>query len=269
MNNVRRVSASLTLALLLVGSWSAATTRSRDAANRPNDQRGQRRAPAARATTTALAQKQLLTQPQAMNAEEKLVRDVYARLMRYQSAAIDEKAATTGKAVTTTDFLTYQLRNIHWGPISEIAQLPLSEIVTQRGGDVVELKPVRLSQLGGPPHAYYEAAWAVVPLSNSTDKSTQSSSRFANYNRYTSYEVRVQLNGKQRDYRAMAVYRLDDVNSSATQRPTQIEILDNVTVEMNGVYRDESPRARAPWNTYVKTGLYRAIAKEINEARGG
>ncbi len=264
MNNVRRVSASLILALLLLGSWSAATTRSRDAANRSNDQRGQRRAPAARATTTALAQKELLTKPQAMNAEEKLVRDVYARLMRYQSAAIDEKAATTGKAAATTDFLTYQLKNIHWGPISEIAQLPLSEIVTQRGGDVVELKPVRLSQPGGPPHAYYEAAWAVVPPSSSADKSAKP---FANFDRYTSYEVRVQLNGKHRDYRALAVYRLDDVNSGATQRPTQIAILDNVTVDMIGVYRDDSPRARAPWSTYVKTGLYRAIAKEINEAR--
>jgi len=187
MNNVRRVSASLTLALLLVGSWSAATTRSRDAANRPNDQRGQRRAPAARATATALAQKQLLTQPQAMNAEEKLVRDVYARLMRYQSAAIDEKTATTGEPAAPTDFLTYQLRNIHSGPISEIEQLPLSEIVTKRAGDVVELKSVRLSKVGGPPHAYYEAAWVVVPPSNSPDKSAQPSSRFANFNHYTSY----------------------------------------------------------------------------------
>src|SRR5215216_3783879 len=122
MKNVRRVLASLILALLLVSSWSA-STRSKNAADRSNEQRGQRRAPAARATTTALAQKDLLAQPQVMNAEEKLVRDVYARLMRYQSAAIDEKAAKTGVLAATTDFLTYQLRNIHWGPISEIEQL--------------------------------------------------------------------------------------------------------------------------------------------------
>jgi len=267
MKNVRRVLASLILALLLVSSWSA-STRSKNAADTSNEQRGQTGAQAARATsTTGLAQKDLLPQPQAMNAEEKLVRDVYARLMRYQSAAIDETAAKTGIPAATTDFLTYQLRNIHWGPISELEQLPLSEIVTPRGGDVVELKPVHLSQVGGPPHAYYEASWAVVPLSNSTDKSVPSPSRFANFNRYTSYEVRVQLNGKQRIYRALAVYRLDDAARAASQRPAQIEILDNITVDMNGVYREESPRVRAPWITYVKTGLYRAIAKEINEAR--
>lgn len=273
MNNVRRVSAILIVALLLIGSWSVATSRSNDssrssndASSRWNDRRGQGRAQAARATTTASAQNGPLATPQAMNAEEKIVRDVYARLMRYQSAAIDERVATTGKPAAPAEFLTYQLRKFHSGPISEIEQLPLSNIVTNRAGDVVELKPVRLSAVGGPPHAYYEAAWAVVPLSNSQEGAPPSS-RFANFNRYTSYEVKVQLAGKQRVYRAIAVYRLDNGNSAATQRPTQIEILDNITVEMNEVYRDESPRARAPWNTYVKTGLYRAIAKAINEAR--
>ncbi len=266
MNNVRRVSASLIVALVLMGSWSAAS-RSNDPSSPSNDRRGQGRAASARATTTASAQKNLVATPQAMNAEEKMVRDVYARLMRYQSAAIDEKVATTGEPAEPIDFLTYQLRKFHSGPISEIEQLPLSEIVTDRAGDVVELKPVRLSTVGGPPHAYYEATWVVVPLSNSPDKTAPPSSRFANFNRYTSYEVKVQLDGKQRVYRALAVYRLDKSNSGATQRPTQVEILDNTTVEMNEVYRDDSPRARAPWNTYVKSGLHRAIAKAIKEKR--
>lgn len=71
-----------------------------------------------------------------MRIEEKLVHDVYTRLMRYQSAAIDERDAKTGEAAASADFLTFELQSLHTGPISEIEQRPLSEIVTERAGDV-------------------------------------------------------------------------------------------------------------------------------------
>jgi len=258
MNNVRRVSAGLLMALLLISPWSAVRSKDQSGSGRVRDVRA--------AKTAQSAQKNVLAKPQAMSAEEKIVRDVYARLMRYQSAAIDEKAASTGEAAAPTDFLTYSLRNIHSGFVSEIQQRPLSEFVTDRSGDFVELKAIRLSQLGGPPHAYYDAAWATAPTDQQS-KGAQQTSRFAGFNRYTSYEVKVELNGKKRIYRALAVYRLDNGNSAATHRPAQLQILDNITVDVNEVYRDESPRTYAPWNKYVRTGLYRAVAASIKEKK--
>ena len=86
MNNVRKVSASLIVALLLISLWSAA--------GRSQDQRDRGRARDNRAATT---QKDVQAKPEAMNADEKIVRDVYARLMRYQSASRDVLDARDGK----------------------------------------------------------------------------------------------------------------------------------------------------------------------------
>lgn len=198
--------------------------------------------------------------PTRMSVEEKLIRDVYARLMRYQSAGLDQRAAESGEPAQPASYVTFELRNVHSGPISEIDQKPLSELVTEQKGDIIQIKPTRLSNFGGPQHAYYDAEWVT---SASTSQRVQGSAGFENFNRYTSYQVTVSFNGKQRSYRAMAVYRLDDPNTPSRPRSTNVNILDNITIDMNVVYGDESPRVRSPWSKYVKTSLYRAIAKSI------
>src|SRR5260370_35606654 len=94
-----------------------------------------------------------------MPAEEKLVRDVYARLMRYQSAAVDELSATTGKESTPENYLTFELRAIHTGRIREIYTRPLVEIISPRDDEVINMNPNHLSKGNDPPHASYSAEW--------------------------------------------------------------------------------------------------------------
>ena len=89
----------------------------------------------------------------------------------------------------------------------------------------------------------------------------QAGPQFADIEKYTSYEVTARLDGKQRSYRAMVLHH----TKSPGAAPEVAEILDHVTVELNTVLRDQSPAVRAPWSDYVKSSLYRTIAKSIRE----
>src|SRR5882672_6982539 len=121
MNSLRRITASLTMGLLFLGIWSS-VTHSQDERNRsrliddPPDRRillpeiDRTTAPA---SPTPGSQVPGATQAKrlGMSDEEKLVRDLYARLMRYQSAAVDEMVAKTGNEAEPDEYLTFDLRD--------------------------------------------------------------------------------------------------------------------------------------------------------------
>lgn len=204
--------------------------------------------------------------PTGMSLEETLIRDVYARLMRYQSAGLDESRERAGKSIGPQDYLTFELRGLHSGPISELQSRPLSEVVTQRGGEALNIRPAYLRVKNDPAFAFYEAEWATLPEAKNEPGATTEMPSFALFNRYTSYTVTVRLNGKQRQYRAIAVYQLNAEDPKAG-RPKAIQILDNVTAEMNTVYAEESPRVRIPWSQFVKSGQYQQIVRTIKEKK--
>jgi hypothetical protein len=100
---------------------------------------------------------------------------------------------------------------------------------------------------------------------------SQAGNRLADITQYTSYEITVHLEGKQRTYRAMVLYHAGSVGKAAYQteqarsaRLAGIEVLDNVTAELNTVLKDESPRLRSPWAKYSKSTLYRAVIRNLN-----
>jgi hypothetical protein len=252
MHKVRKVMASVTLAML-VFALGASAGWSQDKAAGKN------------VATTQVQQ----AKHKGMSAEEKLVRDVYARLMRYQTAAIDELAARTGKASEANDYLTFELADIHTGLIEEISSRSPGELVTGGSGSVLSVKPTHLSTGKGPAHAYYEVQWTTEPQTRSTNEMdtnyptlgelvAASGNKFTGSDRYTSYEVTARLGGKQRTYRALVLHRQTEAALSSAA-----EILDNVTSALNTVLRDESPRVRSPWNKYIKTAPYTAVARQI------
>lgn len=265
MNNLRKVAAGFALALS-VGLLSS-TGLSQDA------QGGRRPAPGAAPASDAAAQAPTAVRP-TMSAEEKMVRDVYARLMRYHSAGVDGAAARAARAVEPQEYLTFELRNFKSGPVTELNDRPLSESVTARGGAVINIRPVHLSQKKEPAHAYYEAEWVTLPEAGGQQPgASKEGEKFAGLDRYISYQVTVRLNGKQRQYRAVAVYQsLPETESARSPqaqaaKPARVQILDNVTSEMNTAFGDESPRLRAPWSQYVKSSLYLSVVKTIKERK--
>jgi len=203
-----------------------------------------------------------------MSPEEKQVRDTYARLMRYQSAAVEYDAATTGIPTKPDDYVVFELRDLHSGPVDEISDRPVGDIVTSRAGDVTTVTPHHLVYGLGPRHAYYNVGWdgtaqpgASGPRSVA-ETLTDTGAKYRGATQYTSYEVTVRLSGRQRTYRAVALHR---GTSQLSGKPNTM-ILDNVTPEMNTVLADESPRVISPWDKYIKSDLYLAVAKAIREA---
>src|SRR2546429_8776986 len=134
MNKMQRISAIAILALSIFGIWSSVT--------HSQDERNRRRSPDDRAARKEPNQ----TLRAGMSAEEKLVRDVYARLMRYQSAAVHELSATSAKPAEPQDYLTFELRAIHTGAIGEIYNKPVVELITPRGGEVIRITPNHLTK---------------------------------------------------------------------------------------------------------------------------
>jgi hypothetical protein len=263
MNKERKIITCLILALLMFGMLVSAGW-SQDQAVR-----GWMPAAAASAPEDAPLTQHQRAKRKGMSGEEKLVRDVYARLMRYQTAAVDELATKSTKPVRQEDYLTFELADIHSGPIDEISGRPLAEVVTPRSGSVLAVKPTYLTKGNGPAHAYYEVEWTGEMRSSKAEATpdyatlsgliASTGKSFTGSDRYTSYEVTVRLGGKQRTYRALVLH-----SQGKGSLRSASEIIDNVTSEMNVVLRDESPRVRSPWDKYVKTASYTAVAREIS-----
>ena len=253
MNNARKAVASLMLASLVFASLAmSGFSQKRTAPEAPAPAREE---PSAR---------------QQLDVGEKLVRDVYARLMRYQSAARDEAAARQGQSSTPDDYLTFELRHLRSGEIEDIANLSLSEMVTPRSGAVLKIVPNHLSNRDGVFHAYYDTQWTNAPVEATAGASTlRDMLRKGNIEatKYVSYDVTVRLQNQKRTYSAMLLYRtLNEDSLIAAQRstePTSVEILDNVASVMNVVYKDQSPPVQAPWSTYIRSNRYRAVVTEI------
>ncbi|HYW72033.1 MAG TPA: NBR1-Ig-like domain-containing protein [Pyrinomonadaceae bacterium] len=255
-------------------------------------------------------QKQSEKNLQDAGANEKLVRDVYARLMRYQAAARDALAGGDSGQVEPNEYLTVELRDIRSGPISEIYLKPLTEMLTPRSGDLLNVKPVYFRNGDNIPHAYYEVEWGAAPTTaqltidrgphkESLDKPATGGDRlpdtegqlpspvetvadmlgkggnkFADVQGYTSYQVTIRLGGKQRTYRALVLYHLGSAMNWAYQTEAErsdalahVEVLDSITSEINTVLTEQAALVRSPWEKYVKSNTYLAIARAMRETK--
>lgn len=273
MSNLRKIIAGLVIVLFVCSVWSQG--------GRAQDKRVKRiqiEDPRTSVKTQPQARQDLPATVTVMSAEEKVVRDAYARLMRYQSAARDEADAQTGGQSKPQDYLTVTLRRIHTGPLEEINGKTFDELVSVRAGASLTVNPIHLSLKQDLPHAYYDVAWIdagdgpALAVSRQTvgSRLKQLGRRYGSVERYTSFEVSIRLNGQHRTYRALALhFRSGDVKSETGKdaRGATVELFDNITEEMNSVLREESPRVRAPWNKYSKTSLYRAVVRNIKETK--
>jgi hypothetical protein len=202
---------------------------------------------------------------EGMRPEEKTVRDAYARLMRYHTAARDEASARLGAVNKADAYMTIGVNNLRTGFMDEIFGRPLSELVTPRGGEVITLKPNYLRGADGLAHASYGALWDALPEVEKSGKTSGPTvlqvvgEKYKGAVKYTSYEVTVSLEGKRRSYSAMALH----FNPGRAEGKPETEILDNITSEMNTVLAERSPRVRSPWAKYVKSDLHEAIVNSI------
>jgi len=143
-------------------------------------------------------------------------------------------------------------------------------MVTEPAGDVLTVTPSYRNQPNEPKFAMYIVNWTKRNIAYNGGSGVtvgeilglgvevQEGVEF-----YSSYEVTVRLTGKERTYRAMALYR----KAAQPGGRRRVEILDNVTSSLNDVLEDQSPLVRSPWRTYVTSASYFATLRTIKEAR--
>jgi hypothetical protein len=202
-----------------------------------------------------------------MSAEEKLVRHGYMKLMRYQSAAAAEDAASRGSKARPGDYVSFGITILAEGPLPLVLAKPVAELVTPRGGEVLVATPRHRGEKGFQ-HVSYALAWKTAPAADTgreqgtLQELIAANPRYRGATRYTAYRVTVRLGRTTRTYRALALHR----GSPVWPDVSLTELVDRVTPLVTDVLREQSPAIRSPWDAYVKSRFYRAIDRALRQA---
>lgn len=213
----------------------------------------------------------------AQKNEEKLVHRAYLLLMRYHRAGNAEIAARERRQHEGEADIQFELRSIQTGPIEEILDRPINELITLQQGDTLQVIPEYYSYNSGPKHALDKIRWNDEPLSTepgqedlvkyetTVRESLSKDPNFANVEKYTSYVVTVRLAGIERTYSAMALHYY----SSQAIEGTRIRFIDWIVGPnaLSRALKESLPPVRAPWDTYIRSDTYRAIVKAIKKAQ--
>jgi hypothetical protein len=180
-------------------------------------------------------------------AEEWFVRDLYARLVRYEAAARQFHAVRTGARQRPADGLEVRLSAIESG----VGQPPQN--LEPPTGEILMLTPERICHGDDPCHVLYDLAWAAA-AGASTAMTTLP-------DRYTQYRVSLRHDGRVRSYSAYVLF------SDRPDGTTDLQVFDPYIPDLDEFAGERSPFARAPWHRYVKTRRYAAVVKEAAEWR--
>jgi hypothetical protein len=202
------------------------------------------------------------TQPNLANKgyfpnEEKFVRDVYARLMRYDMAARDYYAAEDPNSHADSAYLVIRLQNLHTDSIRTLGDL--SGFFSSEGIEPLSLERRFLRRGNDPEHVFYEVSWA--PEKGKHLGRNSPSVSLADVDRYTAYDVIVELAGKVQRYKAMVLYHVLPARDGLVTP----EFIDPAFPDIQQVAGEHSPLVKQPWDKYVKTLRYRQIVRLIEE----
>jgi len=190
--------------------------------------------------------------------EEWFVRDVYARLMRYDHAARQVVRVDTGVVPGPDAYLGVFLRNIRTQDVGTGG--PVAPPGASAVGAAVVLRRMVLCHQEDPCHASYAVAWGDATAAAATVGAART---FAGpVTRVTTYEVTLTLAGQTRTYTAQVRYH--DTDDGVSVEP---EVLDPVMPSLQQVADDDAPLAVAPWARYVQTRRYAAVVKRLADLR--
>jgi hypothetical protein len=211
-------------------------------------------------------------------SEENLLKLAYGRLILYVKAGHGYKAAQNKETYSSGDELQFELENLHTGPVEEILDRPYGTLVTKPTGHVLRILPNLRRFEADPEHVLYEARWVgndyKDTLLEDWDSTVRDALRLlgdqtADVDKYTSYEVTINLEGRQRTYRAMVLYH----NGFQSTAEPRVDFADNIVGQgaLTQALYEGRPPVRSPWMAYARTAKYReyadAIAKRNGEAR--
>jgi hypothetical protein len=212
--------------------------------------------------------------------EENLLKLAYGRLALYVKAGHAFSAANKKAVYSSDDEIRFQLQNIRTGPIEEILDKSYGNLITKPTGYVVKTTPTMRSLGDGPKHVLYEAKWELSRYETTMLENWETDTvrellrylgeRMSDVDKYTSYEVTISMDGRDRTYRAMALYH----NGFQSNSVPNVEFGDHIVGQpiLTQAFYENRPPVRSHWFDYVKTDRYLkyadASAKRNGEASG-
>jgi fibronectin type 3 domain-containing protein len=207
-------------------------------------------------------------------SQERLVRGAYVKLMRYQRAYVAQAASEPG-AGPAPDELRVELRNARTGPVAEILQRPVAELASPGSGLLLRVEPIAYRYQDGPEHLAYRAvlqenesgagrsAWSSLTVA---EVIARRGGTVGAVRAYTAYEVGLHLGGRERTYRALALYQGEPATEGGEGT---VDVVDNVigSETMARLLIADAPPVRAPWKQYVLSPTYAAVAGLVSAAR--
>jgi hypothetical protein len=200
-------------------------------------------------------------------AKESLLRHAYDKLAFYNQAANAEWASQRKLQHKADDDLRFELSVQRAGPIQEIYDIPIGELVTKPTGEVIRVLRQIKTMNHGPEHVMFEARWMASGYAGSlledwehtAMKEVLKLTGEGEATEYISYEVRAHLDGKERTYKALALYR-DSLQSGVEP---QINFFDNILGpgSLINALAEKRPPVKAPWSEYVKSDEYRTYVE--------
>jgi hypothetical protein len=181
-------------------------------------------------------------------AQEKLIRDTYRKLEIYNAAAQIFQQEQSGRSSRATPRLSFELSDFRSGNVQEIAATRYAELVTLPTGEVVSLIHGSHALDQGAEEASFDAAWergqyasVFDPQWTISDVLNFEPARYYDIASYTWYQVTVNLDGKSRTYRALALFH-------AGSRPGDVgapEFWDGVVNGVDRVWEEKRPAYKA------------------------
>lgn len=176
--------------------------------------------------------------------QERLIRETYAKLVRYNAAAEIMQNEFARKPLRVDASLRFELDDFRSGDVREILGKPYASLITLPTGDIVSLTHGSHVLDGGPEEATFAAAWehgqyasVFDPQWTVADVFHFEPEKYYDVVAYTSYQVTVKLEGRTRTYRALALFR-DNTRSPDAAAP---EFWDAIVNGVTRVWQEKRP----------------------------
>jgi hypothetical protein len=178
-------------------------------------------------------------QKPGMDQAEKLVRETYEKLTMFSRAARQINPFVQREYTDEKDILKFELRKFRTGPVQEILSRGVREMATGPTGEIIEITRSTVQHTDEKERIAYNGQWTsgqygsmYDPKFTVADVLSRDPERYHDVSTYTSYEVTVFLQGRNRTYRALALFHGADAG-----RPANISFWDTV-VGIGGVLSD-------------------------------
>lgn len=180
-------------------------------------------------------------------AAENVVRAAYAKLTRFSRAALLVDTRAESNLPSEDRYLRFELSNFKVGAIQEILTSPHREILTYGSSEILEISRMVTLHNDADPHVAYRADWKPAQYASGYDPGwtmgdliSYAIATYHDVGGYASYDVRVSFKGKNRTYRAVALFH-NSYGAVDDLKPSFCDGIISSGGSLNDVWKEQRP----------------------------